>query len=133
MRIISSFEALPVELIADVLSELDLNSLITVAYLSRRLRETASDPALNPWRKPILRCLHSRVYPDVLRTLSIRTIVPRQNWLDILTVANSDFLLWESVLPYLSEDQWQEAFRRRFLPGWVKWRRDGRWRATFLR
>jgi len=43
-------ESLPVELVADILSELDLASLITMSSLSRRLRSVASDvsePGLN--------------------------------------------------------------------------------------
>ena len=133
MQIVPSLEALPVELIADILSELDLDSLVTVAYLSKRLLEIASDPALNPWKKPILRCIYSGEYAESMRTLSNRTIVPRSNWVDLLTLAKPDFLLLESTLPNLSEAVWEECFRRRFLPGWIKWRRDGRWRAAFMK
>lgn len=38
-----SLELLPVELIADILNELDLASLITMSSLSKRLRAVASD------------------------------------------------------------------------------------------
>lgn len=38
-----TLETLPVELVADILSELDLGSLIVVSGLSRRLRAVASD------------------------------------------------------------------------------------------
>lgn len=46
----NGFESLPVELIAEILGELDLTSLILVSYLSRRLHAIASDPSLNPWK-----------------------------------------------------------------------------------
>lgn len=129
-----SIEDLPVELIADILSELDLDSLVKVSYLSRRLHHIASDSSLNPWRKPILRDLHSAEYDPSLRTLSVRTIVPRRNWHDILSLARPDFLLYEATLPNWTDRDWQECFRRRFLPGWRKWRKEGsRWREAFLR
>ena len=38
-----ALETLPVELVADILSELDLASLIVVSGLSRRLRAVVSD------------------------------------------------------------------------------------------
>ncbi|KAF5363744.1 hypothetical protein D9756_000194 [Leucocoprinus leucothites] len=126
-------EAFPVELIADILGELDLASLVTCSCLSRRLRCVASDPALNPWRKPILRNLQSHNYEPALKHLSVRTAVPRHNWIDILSVARPPFLLFDATLPNLKEPEWEECFLRRFLPGWRKWRKDGSWRQAFLK
>lgn len=75
--IMATFLTLPVELIADILGELDLSSLITISYLSHRLYDIVSDPSLNPWRKPIGRSLRSGKDESSLRHLSCRLIVPR--------------------------------------------------------
>lgn len=130
----SSFESLPVELIADALGELDVASLITVSYLSRRLQAVASDNALNPWRRPILRNLYSPTgeYEDALRHLSVRQTVPRQNWVEILSLGKAEYLLFEMTLPNLKETEWQECFMRRFLPGWQKWKTTT-WKAAYLK
>ncbi|KAH9943234.1 uncharacterized protein BXZ73DRAFT_97285 [Epithele typhae] len=135
----STFESLPVELIADILGELDLTSLVLVAYLSRRLKDIASDPSLNPWRRPILRALRAPTsvdneaeYEPVLRQLSVRQIVPRHNWVEILSLGKPEYLLFEMTLPNLKETEWEECFRRRFLPGWVKWKTTS-WKAAFLK
>ncbi|KAI0940142.1 hypothetical protein AcW1_004946 [Taiwanofungus camphoratus] len=131
----NSFESLPVELIADILSELDLTSLVTVSYLSHRLRAVASEPSLNPWRPPILRTLLSQEgnYDPCLKHLSVRSIVPRQNFVGVLSLARAHYLLFEASLPNLSEREWEECFRRRFLPGWTKVRKDSSWRTAFLK
>ena len=131
-------ESLPVELIADILGELDLSTLITVSYLSHRLRLIASDPSLNPWRRPILRNLRNQegegTYEACFKHLSVRTTVPRQNWVEILSLARAEFLLFEATLPSLRETEWEESFRRRFLPGWLKWKKEGdTWKAVFLK
>ncbi|KAI0068569.1 hypothetical protein BV25DRAFT_1817434 [Artomyces pyxidatus] len=128
-----TFESLPVELVTGIMEELDLTSLVTVAYLSRRLHDIASDPSLNPWRPPILRNLTTGEYEDCLKHLSVRSIVPRQNWIEILSIARPAFLLFEATLPNLKESEWQECFKRRFLPGWQKWKRDLSWREVFKR
>jgi hypothetical protein len=65
------FESLPVELIADILAELDLESIIKTSHLSRRFHHISSDPSLNPWRRPILRNLRSGVYERCLKHLSV--------------------------------------------------------------
>ncbi|KAI0307039.1 hypothetical protein B0F90DRAFT_1684632, partial [Multifurca ochricompacta] len=126
-----TLESLPVELVIAILEELDLASLIVVSYLSRRLHSIASDRSLNPWRAPILRNLHSEVYEDCLKHLSVRTTVPRQNWIEILSMAQPRFLLFEATLPNMKEADWREGFQRRFLPGWQKWKRDLSWNGTF--
>lgn len=126
-------EALPVELIADILGELDLPSLITSAYLSRKLYLVASDPSLNPWRNPILRNLHAHNYEPAMKHLSVRTIVPRHNWVDILSMASPSFLLFGATLPNLKDAEWEECFKRRFLPGWRKWKKEGSWKEAFIK
>ncbi|KXN86129.1 hypothetical protein AN958_10496 [Leucoagaricus sp. SymC.cos] len=126
-------EALPVELIADILAELDLASLIICSHLSRRLRLVASDPALNPWRRPILRNLETHNYEPALKHLSVRMTVPRHNLVDVLSIARPSFLLFDATLPNLTEDEWEECFMRRFLPSWRKWKKEGSWRQGFMR
>jgi hypothetical protein len=126
-----TLESLPVELVTAILEELDLASLIVVSYLSRRLHTIASDRSLNPWRAPILRNLHSGAYEDSLKHLSVRTTVPRQNWIEIISMAQPPFLLFDATLPNMKEADWHECFKRRFLPGWQKWKRDSSWKETF--
>jgi hypothetical protein len=126
-----TLESLPVELITAVLEELDIASLIVVSYLSRRLHIIASDRSLNPWRAPILRNIHSGVYEDSMKHLSVRMTVPRQNWIEVASMAKPAFLLFDATLPNMKEADWHECFKRRFLPGWQKWKRDSSWRETF--
>ncbi|KAI5119587.1 hypothetical protein M0805_005759 [Coniferiporia weirii] len=129
------FEALPVELIAEILSALDLETLITVSYLSRRLRKISADTALNPWKGPIARNLQNRdgEYERCFAHLAARATVPRANWVDILSAARADFLLFSATVPNLPDKDYEEAFKRRFLPGWAKWRKDGRWKEAFMK
>lgn len=126
-------EHLPVELIAEVLSELDLPSLIIASHLSKRLYLVASDSALNPWRRPILANLRALDYDHTLKHLSVRSTVPRQNFIEILSLARPSFLLYEATLPNLKSCEWEECFTRRFLPSWKKWRKDGSWKEAFLK
>lgn len=130
-----SFDSLPVELVAEILGALDLKSLVVVSCLSRRLRQITSDPALNPWRSPILRILRSEgsVYEDCLRNLSVLTTVPRNNWIEIFSIARAEYLLFQASHPVLSETDWHECFRRRFLPDWARWKGEGRWKEVFLK
>lgn len=128
-----TFETLPVELVADILCKLDLETLIQISQLSRRLRDIASDSSLNPWRQPILTNLRSASYEGALKNLSVRSTVPRHNWIEILSLATPSFILFESTLPNLSEAEWEECFRRRFLPGWARWKRGGSWHEVFLK
>ncbi|KAF5387659.1 hypothetical protein D9615_000596 [Tricholomella constricta] len=127
------FESLPVELIAEILGELDLESLISASCLSKRLHNIVSDPSLNPWRRPILRALRSENYEQSLKNLSVRFTVPRQNWIEILSLASPSFILYDATLPNLSSEEWEECFRRRFLPGWRRWKKDGSWKKVFLK
>ncbi|KDR83975.1 hypothetical protein GALMADRAFT_55191 [Galerina marginata CBS 339.88] len=127
------FESLPVDLIAEILGELDLNSLIHMSYVSKRFYLVASEPSLNPWRRPIMRNLHAQAYEDALKHLSVRLIVPRQNWIDILTLARPSYILYDTTLPNLKAAEWEECFKRRFLPSWEKWKKESSWKEAFLK
>ncbi|KAJ6628935.1 hypothetical protein B0H10DRAFT_1777484 [Mycena sp. CBHHK59/15] len=126
-------ESLPVELIAQIVGELSLGEVIRISQLSRRLKLVASDPVLNVWRLPILRNLRSDNYEDALRNLSVYSSVPRHNWIEILSLGKASFILFEATPPKLNEAQYEECFKRRFLPSWRKWRKDDTWRAAFLK
>lgn len=142
----AGLEALPVELIAEILGALDLQTLLTVSHLSRRLRSIASDTSLNPWKWPILHNLRKRdgVYEKCMVHLGTFTIVPRTNWVDILSMAHAKYLLFQATIPSLADRAYEEAARRRFLPSWVRRQREKdereeretgipvRWKETFL-
>lgn len=128
-----SFESLPVELIAEILGELDLEHLIVMSQLSKRFYLVATDSSLNPWRRPILTNLQSNTYEQALKHLSVRSTVPRQNWIEVLSLARPSFILFEATLPNLKSTEWEECFNRRFLPGWTKWKKDSSWKEAFLK
>lgn len=132
-RYVLNFQSLPVELIADIMGELDLATLIICSQLSTRMRQVISDPSLNPWRTPLSRILEAEVYPPELATLAVRQIVPRVNWIEILSLAWPHFILFTTTLPNLRELEWKEAFERRFLPGWTKWKKEFKWKEAFLK
>ncbi|KAF8341481.1 uncharacterized protein EI90DRAFT_2989265 [Cantharellus anzutake] len=125
-------EDLPVELIATILSLLDINSLRQASNVSTRLRAVVSNPVLNPWISPIIHSLE-RSSPDELSNLSVLSTVPRHNWLEIMCFASPHFLLFQATLPKLTESQYEEAFKRRFLPSWTKIRKDGKWKEAFMK
>ena len=127
------FESLPVELIAEILGELDLESLIMMSQLSKRFYLVASDPSLNPWRRPIKRNLSNSSYEKELKHLSVRTTVPRHNWVEILASASPSFILYEATLPHLQASEWEECFKRRFLPSWAKWKKESSWKEAYLK
>jgi hypothetical protein len=129
----SILEALPVELVAEVLATINLECLVKVCYLSRRLYRICADPQINPWRRPIIQALNETTYPPSLKNLSVRTVVPRQNWIEILSLARSPFLLFEATLPSLSDTEWRECFMRRFLPGLQRWKHSSSWREVFMK
>ncbi|KAG2064274.1 hypothetical protein BDR04DRAFT_1130843 [Suillus decipiens] len=129
----TTLESLPVELIATILGNLDLESLVKVSNLSQRLRHVASDSTLNPWKRPIYQNLASGRYERTLYHLSLRLTVPRSNWIDILTLAPPGFILFESSLPNLKASEWEECFRKRFIPGWLKWKKDNTWRMLYIK
>jgi len=132
---------LPVELLANVFNLLELHQLLAAARTCRLWRAICSDPLLNPFRDPIAHILENQCQLESektsgmhhLRTLSAFQWIPCRNWVDILAMASPHFILFECNVPNLSEEQWEEAFRLRFPPGWTKWRRDGRWKAAFLK
>lgn len=132
---------LPVELLARVFSLLELHQLLGVAQTCRFWRAVCLNPLLNPFRGPIAQILEDEYQMDsdktggmrYLRTLSAFQWVPSRNWVEILAMAPPYFILFECNIPNLSERQWEEAFRLRFPPSWTKWRRDGRWRAAYLK
>ena len=102
-----------------------------VSGLSRRLRQVISDPGLNPWRRPILHRLHRGEYGTDLANLSLRMIVPKYNWIEIMSNAHPEFLLFQATVPNLNEHEWDECFRRRFLPSWAYWKKNSSWRVAF--
>ena len=132
---------LPVELLANVFNLLELHQLLVAAQTCRLWRAICSNPSLNLFRNPIAHILESQCQLESektgsmfhLRTLSAFQWIPTRNWIEILATASPHFILFECNLPNLSEEQWEEAFRLRFPPSWTKWRRDGRWRAAFLK
>ncbi|KAJ7284135.1 hypothetical protein C8J57DRAFT_1433033 [Mycena rebaudengoi] len=126
-------ETLPVEIIAQIVGELSIKDAVKISQLSRRLRLVSSDPILNVWRVPIIRNLLSNEYEETLKNLGVFTVVPRHNWVDILSLGNPHFILFEATLPNLKDAEYEESFKRRFLPSWKKWRRDGTWKAAFLK
>ncbi|KAJ7368572.1 hypothetical protein DFH08DRAFT_982756 [Mycena albidolilacea] len=126
-------ESLPVELIGKIVGELTLEDVIKISQLSRRLMNVASDPILNVWRFPILRDLRSDQYEESLKHLSVYMSVPRHNWVDILSRARAPYILFEMTLPNLKEAEWEDAFKRRFLPSWWRQRKDSTWKAALLR
>lgn len=109
---------LPVETIADLISLLNVREIIVVSQVSRHLRFICQDPLLNPWRRPILRLLMSQGNLDALKNLSVYSVVPRQNFIEILSLAPPHFILMEVTPPHLKKDQWSEVLARRFLPSW---------------
>ncbi|KAF8914200.1 hypothetical protein CPB84DRAFT_1840934 [Gymnopilus junonius] len=127
------FEHLPVDLIAEILGELDLESLIQMSYISKRFHLIASDTSLNPWRKPIMRNLRANSYGPALKHLSVRLTVPRQNWIDLLALAKPSFILFDATLPNLRAAEWEESFKRRFLPSWEKWKKETSWKEAFFK
>ncbi|EJD53959.1 hypothetical protein AURDEDRAFT_80661 [Auricularia subglabra TFB-10046 SS5] len=130
----SPFDSLPVELVAQIVAELDVQSVIVASSISRRLRAVCTDVSLNPWRKPILAALHGDSH-DALRHLCVYSSVPRQNFVEILSRAPTAVILFSIVIPKLSDAEWREAAMLRFLPGFLaKWRRPGvPWREVFMR
>ncbi|KAF9029775.1 hypothetical protein BJ165DRAFT_1520323, partial [Panaeolus papilionaceus] len=105
------FDNLPVDLIAEILGNLN------------RLYSVAADPSLNPWRKPIYTNLLAGNYESS----------PRQNWIEILSMARPAFIIFEATLPNLRSSEWELCFKRRFLPSWIKFRKDTSWKEVFMK
>ncbi len=104
-----------------------------MSQLSKRFYLVASDPSLNPWRRPIKRNLSNSSYEKELKHLSVRTTVPRHNWVEILASASPSFILYEATLPHLQASEWEDCFKRRFLPSWAKWKKESSWKEAYLK
>lgn len=138
-----TLDQLPLELIATILSYLELSSLIHVISVCKLLANVCKDPLLNPWRTPIQRALtnYNLGAEDddewltndsrILEHLSCYFGIPKNNWIDILATAPASFILFHEI-PWLPDQSWQEAFMRRFLPSWARWKKDQPWKQTFL-
>jgi len=48
-----------------------------------------------------------------------------------MSKAHPEFLLFEATAPNLNEREWEECFRRRFLPSWAHWKKSSSWRVAF--
>jgi hypothetical protein len=128
-------EGLPAELVADILSYLEVQDLFRLTTTSRTLRVVLADANLNPWRAPLLRLLDLQTSPSILANISdFRHVFPDANWTIILSRSDPRFLLYQCVLPRLTDSKWQVAFEARFLPSWKKWKKENMtWREAFLR
>lgn len=80
-----------------------------------------------------MRNLLAEKYEISLKHLSVRSVVPRQNWLDILSLAKASFILFEATLPNLSSSDWEQCFKRRFPPSWERMRKDSPWKEAFFK
>ncbi|KZW04359.1 hypothetical protein EXIGLDRAFT_786383 [Exidia glandulosa HHB12029] len=128
------FETLPVELVAHILGDLDVQHVILASTLSRRLRDVCADVVLNPWRKPILRAVEEHDFA-ALRNLCVYSCVPRQTFVEVLARAPPHAILFEVTIPVLGESDWRESAQLRFLPSALaKWKRPAvPWREAFMR
>ncbi|KIO32846.1 hypothetical protein M407DRAFT_18309 [Tulasnella calospora MUT 4182] len=116
----ASVHDLPVEILSDILTQLPIPSIVAASQISRYFRRICQDPLLNPWRPVILATLTDPDHSDLscLVTLSEHGAMPRQNFIDVLSLAPPHFLLFEVTLPTLPDYYWDEAINRRFLPSW---------------
>ncbi|KAF8737945.1 hypothetical protein AX14_012124 [Amanita brunnescens Koide BX004] len=96
------------------------------------MRAIAADEALNPWRRPVQRALRAGAH-EALRHLNGCSIVPRQNWIEILAFAPTSVVLFDTCVPRLAAADWADAFARRFLPACRRWKRDASWKEAYLR
>ena len=48
-----------------------------------------------------------------------------------MSKGHPEFLLFEATVPNLNEREWDECFRRRFLPSWTYWKKSSGWRIAF--
>ncbi|KAG8784101.1 hypothetical protein FRC15_003988 [Serendipita sp. 397] len=124
---------LPPELLTSIFEYLDLQSLINISRVCKHFRTVCSDPVLNPWREQIEYVLRCKAPPQqfrLLQHLGWYTSVPKENWLHILAVASPEFILFSDIPP-LAERYWEQAFQLRFLPSWVKWKKENSWKRAF--
>ncbi|KAG1906948.1 uncharacterized protein F5891DRAFT_350443 [Suillus fuscotomentosus] len=94
-----TFESLPgrvpVKLIATFLRNIDFELLISVEFVS----ETKTCCFRLNFKRLETPNLVSGGYERSFYHSSLRSIVPRSNWIDIPTFALPDFILFESSLP----------------------------------
>lgn len=130
-----NINGLPAELVADILSYLDIADLLHLSTMSRTLRAILSNHNLNPWRNPLTHLLDRQTHPSILANISSYALIfPKANWITILTRSDPRFLLYECVIPHISDSDWQTAFEARFLPSWRRWKKDNfPWKSAFLR
>lgn len=131
----NKFTQLPPDILADIMSHLEILDLTHLSVLSQTLRTVLSDSNLNPWRLPLSTLLACNTSPSVLASIAVyQQVIPPDNWIMILSRTDSQFLLYKCELPRLSENIWQAAFEARYLPSWKKWKRERmKWREAFLR
>lgn len=78
-------------------------------------------------------------YPHLLGILpSLRSFLPTDDdgrlFIDILVRAKPRWILERLEMGHWRESIWEQAFERRFLPGWKAFKKeDDTWRAIFLR
>lgn len=123
----------PVELVAHILSELDLPDLVHASQVSKGMRAIVADAVLNPWRRAVKRALRAGAYSVLIRSLNGCTALPEQNWIEILADAPAPVVLFDACIPRLAAADWADAFSRRFLPAWRRWKRDTSWKEVYLR
>ncbi|KIM20645.1 hypothetical protein M408DRAFT_307013 [Serendipita vermifera MAFF 305830] len=136
----SVLSRLPLEILAEVLSFLDLYSLLQVSQTSTFLASICSDDLLNPWRRPLERILSDHQESDepqteerrILSHLSNYSRIPKQNWVHVLALSAPEAVLFMYDVPWLPEEIWHQAFLLRFLPSWTRWKRYHSWKRAFL-
>lgn len=128
-------EDLPYEIIQHILSYLPLSDLLPLTLHSSIFRSLALSPLLSPFLAPVHHILlRGPPYPAELAVLGIFTHINRNVFLEILVRAEAKWILEEMEIPRLPDSVWQEAFARRFLPSWKRYREGSeKWRAAFLR
>ncbi|KAG8907004.1 hypothetical protein FRB99_005524 [Tulasnella sp. 403] len=115
----ATLDDLPVELLTDIFSLLDITDLVAISQVSRQTRLVCGDPLLNPWKPPITKLLRANDADlSSISKLGEISIFPRQNFIDILSLAPASFLLLHTALPALHSHHWEEVVNRRFLPSW---------------
>jgi hypothetical protein len=129
------FQDLPPELIAGIISQLDASGILACACTCKQLRRIVADDTLNPLRPAIIQHIANKEYPIELASLAAWfSIIPIRNWVVLLSQADHRFLLYEASLPRLRDSIWEEAFEKRFLPGWRQWKKDNMtWSTCFKR
>lgn len=116
-------------------SHLPLKELIPISLLSPTFRSISLSPQISPFLGPVQRILfRGPPYTAELASLGSYTHISRNVFAEILVRAEARWILEEMEIPKLPNAVWEEAFSRRFLPSWRRYREgDEHWRAVFLR